>query len=105
MEWIFLAGGVVTEVAATCALRLASAGRTRWYGLVVAGYVTAFVMLTLALDAGMALGVAYGIWSAVGVALTAVASRVLFDEPLTLTMASGILLIAAGVFMIELGAA
>ncbi len=69
----------------------------------VTGYVVSFVLLSLALDAGMGIGVAYGIWTAVGVALTAVLSKLLFDEPLTRTMASASPLIAAGVVLLELG--
>ncbi|MFI6700214.1 hypothetical protein ACIBJC_14765 [Streptomyces sp. NPDC050509] len=53
----------------------------------------------------MGLGVAYGIGAASGVALTAMASRVLFDEPLTKVMGGGIGLIIVGVLKIELGAA
>ena len=53
----------------------------------------------------MGIGVAYGIWTAVGVALTAVLSRCLFDEPLTRTMLLGIGLIATGVVLLELGSA
>lgn len=108
MTWVYLVVGIVTEVLATCALRVAATAtperRRWWYGVVVAGYLVAFVMLTLSLQAGLALGVAYGIWAAAGVALTAVASRVLFGEPLNLTMAGGIALIAAGVLLMELGA-
>ncbi|MCW2088227.1 UNVERIFIED_ORG: multidrug transporter EmrE-like cation transporter [Rhodococcus erythropolis] len=63
-----------------------------------------FRFLTLALDAGLTIGVAYGIWTACGVALTAIASRILFREPLTRLMMVGIGLIAAGVLLIELGA-
>ena len=54
---------------------------------------------------GLALGVAYGIWAAAGVALTAVASRFLFAEPLTRRMLAGIGLIVVGVLLVELGAA
>src|SRR3954452_2766928 len=104
MEWLCLAGAILTEVGATLALRVAAAGRRRWYVAVVAGYVVSFVLLSLALDAGLGIGVAYGIWTALGVALTAVLSKVLFDEPLTRTMVLGILLIAAGVVLLELGA-
>ena len=75
----------------------------RWYGLVMAGYLGAFAMLTLALKEGLGLGVAYGIWSAGGVAVTAMASRLLFGEPLTRTMVDGIVLIMAGVLLVELG--
>lgn len=104
MAWVFLIGAVVCEVCATLCLRLAAAGRRRWFIGVVIGYVIAFSLLVNALARGMALGVAYGIWAAAGVALTAVLSRILFKEPLTRVMALGILLIAAGVLLVELGA-
>jgi len=50
---------------------------------------------------GMPVGIAYGIWSACGVALIAVVARFLFQEPLTWVMALGIALIVAGVLTIE----
>jgi small multidrug resistance pump len=103
MEWLYLAVAILVEVVATLALRVAAAGRRTWYVGVVAGYVASFVLLSLALGEGLGIGVAYGIWTAVGVALTALASRLLFDEPLTRTMTLGIALIAAGVVLLELG--
>ncbi|MFJ8719587.1 DMT family transporter [Streptomyces violaceus] len=106
MTWIFLIGAILTEVAATLCLRMASQdGGKKWFLGVAAGYLAAFVCLTLALDGGLALGVAYGIWAASGVALTAIASRILFHEPLTKIMGAGIGLIVIGVLCIELGAA
>ena len=53
----------------------------------------------------MPLGVAYGVWSAGGVAVTAIASRLFFNEPLTRTMMAGIALIMAGVLLVEIGSA
>jgi small multidrug resistance pump len=70
----------------------------------VRGVVAAFVLLTLTLKQGMGIGVAYGIWAAFGVALTAVASKAFFSEPLTGVMIAGIALIIAGVLLVELGA-
>ena len=102
-EWLYLAGAIVIEVGSTLALRVASAGHRGWYLGVVPGYVASFVLLSLALHEGMGIGVAYGIWTAVGVALTAALSKALFAEPLTRTMTLGILLIAAGVVLLELG--
>jgi small multidrug resistance pump len=64
----------------------------------------AFTFLTLTLQQGMALGVAYGIWAAAGVALTAVASRIFFKETITAVMMVGLGLIIGGVLLIELGA-
>lgn len=103
MAWIFLCGAISFEIAGTLALRAATDGSRRWYVAVGIGYVSAFVFLTLVLNAGLGLGVAYGIWAAAGVALTAVASKFLFKEPLTGIMAAGIALIAGGVLLIELG--
>ena len=108
MEWLFLAGAIVTEVAATLSLRVASTTKTSpygWYTIVGVGYLAAFTFLSLSLGAGMPLGVAYGIWSAVGVALTAIFSRVFFKESLTGLMVLGIILIIGGVLLIELGSA
>lgn len=106
MAWFFLVVAILTEVSATLSLRMASrpGGSRRWFAAVGAGYLIAFTMLALALRDGMALGVAYGVWAAAGVALTAVSSHVLFREPLTRVMLLGIVLIAAGVLLIELGA-
>ncbi|MFC7329103.1 DMT family transporter [Marinactinospora rubrisoli] len=107
MSWLFLAAAICCEVAATLALRMGSrpGGRPAWFAAVAAGYLAAFGLLTLALRAGMGIGVAYGIWVACGVALAALASRVLFREPLTRVMGLGIALIAGGVLLIELGGA
>lgn len=104
MSWLLLIGAIVSEAAATMALR-ASDGlrRRRWIPLVAAGYVVAFALLGQALAAGMALSVAYGIWAACGVALTALGARVLFGERLTPKMVVGIVLIAVGVLLVEIG--
>jgi small multidrug resistance pump len=88
---------------ATISLKLATDGRRRWYAVVAVGYVTAFSMLGGALALGLPIGVAYGIWAATGVALTAILGRVLFRDPLTRTMLAGIVLIIGGVLLIELG--
>ncbi|ADX74592.1 cation/cationic drug transporter [Pseudarthrobacter phenanthrenivorans Sphe3] len=105
MMWLLLAGAIITEVTATLLLRVASTGKRRWYVPVAVGYVLAFTLLTLTLDQGMSLGVAYGIWAAAGVALTAVGSRVFFKETITPVMMLGLGLIIGGVLLIELGAA
>ena len=105
IAYLSLAGAVVCEVVATLCLRMASTGRRIWYAPVAVGYLIAFVMLSITLNEGLGLGVAYGIWAASGVALTAVASKFLFKEPFTWVMALGIALIIGGVLLVELGAA
>ncbi|MFH5212260.1 DMT family transporter [Antrihabitans sp. NCIMB 15449] len=103
MAWLYLIGAIVSEVGGTLSLRAAVSGRKAWYVVVGVGYLVAFALLSLALGEGLALGVAYGIWAAVGVALTAVLSKFIFKEPFTVLMAAGIALIAGGVLLVELG--
>jgi small multidrug resistance pump len=85
MMWLLLTAATVSEVSATLCLRVASQGRSLCYIAVGIGYLLAFTLLSLTLDQGMNLGVAYGTWAAAGVALTAVASRIFFKEHLTLS--------------------
>lgn len=103
MAWVLLAIAIVTEVGATISLKLATDGKKVFFVPVVAGYLIAFSLLAVALTLGLPIGVAYGIWAATGVALTAILGRVLFREPLTGLMLGGIALIIAGVFLVELG--
>ena len=103
MAWVLLSIAILCEVAATISLKLATDGRRRWYVAVGIGYVVAFSLLGAALSLGLPIGVAYGVWAATGVALTAVLGRVLFGDPLTWLMGAGIVCIIAGVFLIELG--
>ena len=103
MAWLLLTGSILAEVTATLSLRASIDGRRAWLAVVAVGYLAAFTLLSLTLQHGVGIGVAYGIWTALGVALTAVGSRVLFDEPLTRLMVAGIVLIAAGVLLVELG--
>ena len=102
MSWLALFGGIVIEVFATLALRASDGFRKRqWIAPVLLGYVCSFSLVWLALHLGMPVGIAYGVWSACGVALVAVLARLLFGEPLTPLMLVGITLIIAGVLTIE----
>ena len=101
-KWLFLGGAIVSEVTGSLSLK-AGLEHPAWYALMVAGFAGAFVFLSLVLRAGLPLGVAYGIWGALGVALTALFSALLFGEPLTPVMGAGLALIIGGVLCIELG--
>lgn len=101
-RWLLLAGAILTEVTASLSLK-AALDAPVFYALVAAGYLAAFVFLALVLRAGMPLGVAYGIWGASGVALTAALSALLFGEPLTALMTVGIVVVVGGVLLVELG--
>ncbi|MGJ0204135.1 SMR family transporter [Leucobacter sp. gxy201] len=102
--YLALGGAIGVEVAATLALRHSDGFRKRrWIAPVIAGYVLSYALLFVSLSHGMPLGVAYGIWAACGVALTALLARKLFEEPLTLLMGIGIALMISGVVLVELG--
>ena len=101
--WPALGGAIISEVSATLALRQAL-NQPGFYVVVGSGYALAFILLSLTLRAGMPLGVAYGLWGALGVALTAVLSMLVFGEPITVLVALGIALIMVGVLLVEIGA-
>ena len=97
-----LAVAIVSEVMATLALR-AALDHPAWFVVVGVGYVAAFMLLSAVLAAGMTVGVAYGVWAATGVALTAVLAALVFHDPLTPRMGLGIALVIGGVLLVELG--
>lgn len=101
-KWALLCGAIATEVAATLSLR-ASQDHSAWLLAVVCGYLAAFALLTMVLRAGIPVGVAYGIWGALGTAGTAGLAAVIFGDPFTWPIVAGIGLIIAGVLLIELG--
>ncbi|TYL49886.1 QacE family quaternary ammonium compound efflux SMR transporter [Nocardioides sp. BGMRC 2183] len=100
--WLLLAAAIASEVTATLALK-GALDHAALYAVVVVGYVAAFGLLALTLRAGMRLGVAYGIWGALGAAGTAALAAVVFSEPLTVAMVVGIGLVMVGVVMVESG--
>jgi small multidrug resistance pump len=106
MPWLFLAGAILSEVVATTFLKL-SEGFTKLAPsiIVVVGYIAAFGLLSQALTRGMTIGVAYGVWAAVGVALVAIVGAAFLGESMTWVQVGGIALVIAGVLALELGAA
>ncbi len=102
MGYLYLAVAILAEVVATSALKAAE-GFTRPLPslLVVAGYGTAFYFLSLVLRT-LPVGVAYAIWSGVGVALIAVIGWVFYRQALDAGAIAGIALIVAGVLVIQL---
>jgi small multidrug resistance pump len=101
-SWALLLAAIVCEVTATLSLK-GALDHSWLYIIVVTGYLGAFVLLTAVLKAGMPLGVAYGIWAALGVGCTALLSAALFGEPLTTVMGVGLMLIIGGILLVELG--
>ncbi|GAA4556818.1 multidrug efflux SMR transporter [Pseudonocardia xishanensis] len=104
--WFWLAGAILAEVTGTVALRFSEGFSRLWPSVVVVlGYGTAFFSLSQALARGVPIGVAYGIWAAVGVALIALIGALFLSEPLSWVQVGGIVLVIAGVLALELGRA
>ena len=99
---LILVLAIVSEVVGTVALK-ASEGFARIgpIALVVVGYGLSFYFLALALKQ-IPLGVAYAIWSGLGTAGAVVAGMLLWRESLSLAGAAGIVLIIAGVILLNL---
>lgn len=100
--WVALAVAIALEVSASLSLSAAQTAPA-FFAVVVVGYVGSLSLLGVVLRAGMPVGVAYGIWGACGVLLTAVSASVLFGDPLTPLMLAGMGLVIIGVLTIELG--
>ncbi|AXT46273.1 MULTISPECIES: DMT family transporter [Chromobacterium] len=100
--WLFLAVAIVSEVIATSSLK-ASEGFTRLGPslLTGAGYLLAFYMLSLTLRQ-IPVGVAYALWSGVGIVLVSIVGWVLYGQKLDAPAMIGMGLIVAGVLVMNL---
>jgi len=102
MHYLYLTLAIVLEVLATTLLGK-SEGFTKWLFAVgsLLSYGVCFYFLSLALK-NIPLGVAYAIWSGVGIVLTAIVSVLVFKSKIDLPFVLGAVLIIAGVVVINL---
>ena len=102
--WLWLTAAILAEVAGTLCMRAADGFRRPWWLVpVVAGYAVAFVCLAMSLSAGMPIGVAYGLWTAIGIVLVALGARMIWGERITPRMLVGMAVIIVGVVLVETG--
>ncbi|HEX9839614.1 MAG TPA: multidrug efflux SMR transporter [Anaerolineales bacterium] len=97
---LFLA--ILSEVIATTALKL-SDGFTKLIPSVVVliGYGTSFYLLSMSLKV-IPIGLAYAIWSGVGIVLTVIAGILIWREALDWARVVGIFFIILGILVINL---
>ena len=102
MSYLYLAGAILFEVAATSFLK-ASDGMTRAVPtiLTLVGYGIAFYFLSLTLRT-VPVGVAYAIWSGVGIVLISLIGVFWFRQTPDFPAIAGMLLIIAGVAVLYL---
>lgn len=102
MSYLYLSIAIVAEVIGTSALK-ASEGFTRLGPslITILGYAAAFYFLSLTLKT-IPVGIAYAIWSGVGIVLISLLGYALFRQTLDLPAIVGMALIIAGVAVINL---
>ena len=100
--WLLLGLAIASEVTATASLK-ASEGFTKLVPsiVVLAGYSAAFYFLSLTLE-DIPIGVAYAVWSGVGVAAITLISVFYMDQKIDLAGVVGISLIIIGVIVLRL---
>ena len=101
-KWIFLTLAIISEVIGTSFLK-STEGFTKLLPsiIVLAGYCAAFYFLSLTLDS-IPIGMAYAIWSGVGIAAITVVSVVFFEQKLDFAAVIGMGLIIAGGVVLSL---
>ncbi|WP_404402682.1 DMT family transporter [Pelagibacterium halotolerans] len=102
MIYLYLLIAIVCEVIGTTALKAAEGFTRPLPSLVVAiGYAGAFFFLSLTLKT-LPVGIAYAIWSGLGVVLIALAGWALYGQTLDPPAIIGMTLIIAGVLVLNL---
>lgn len=100
--YVYLGIAIASEVTATSALRAANGYTNFWPSLVViGGYLLAFIMLGQVVKT-VPVGVAYAIWSGLGIVGTAIIAYFLYGQKLDLPALVGMGLILAGALVIQL---
>jgi small multidrug resistance pump len=102
MHYLYLAVAIVSEVIGTTALQ-ASNGFSRPLPslIVVVGYGIAFYGLSIAIKT-IPVGLAYAIWSGVGIVLISAIGVIWLRQHLDLAAVLGLALIIAGVIVVNL---
>lgn len=100
--WIALGVAILAEIAGTSALK-ASDGMTRLWpsAIVVVGYLVAFWCMSIAIRT-IPMGVAYAVWSGVGIVLITAIGWALYGQKLDAPALAGLGLIVAGVAVVNL---
>ena len=103
MVYLTLGGAILAEVLGTTAMKYSDGFSKLWPSVITAlGYLVAFALLAQTLKS-MAVGTAYAIWAGVGTAAIAAIGIVFIGESVTAAKIIGIVLVIAGVVVLNLG--
>ena len=101
-SYILLSIAIISEVTATMLLKASNGWQNWWFGITslvlysLAGFVLALVLKS------MSVGLAYAIWSGVGIAFVCILSALFWQQKFDGYALAGVLLIAAGTLLISL---
>jgi small multidrug resistance pump len=101
VHWLYLSIAILAEVVGTTFLKLSDGFTRLWPSLAVAaGYGVSFVFLSLTLRT-MPVGIAYAVWSGIGVTAITLIGWLEFDQVLDGPALGGIALIVTGVVVLN----
>ena len=101
-QWLFLSVAIISEVVATSDLKASNGFTQLWPSLlVIAGYAIAFFFLSLTLRT-MPVGIAYAIWSGIGIVLVTLIGWFVFEQSLDIPAIIGLALIITGVVVLQI---
>ena len=101
MSYLYLAVAIFAEVIATSALKASDEfSKLVPSVIVVVGYGVAFYCLSMVLKT-IPVGVAYAVWSGLGIVLISIVGLVMFGQKLDLAAIVGMLLIVSGVVVMN----
>jgi small multidrug resistance pump len=105
MAYVTLACAIVSEILATTSMKYSDGFSRLWPSLGTAlGYLLAFGLLAQTLKS-MSVGTAYAIWSGAGTAVIAAIGMVFLGESTSALKILGVLLVIAGVVVLNLDGA
>ncbi|AXK33018.1 QacE family quaternary ammonium compound efflux SMR transporter [Streptomyces armeniacus] len=105
MVYVMLGSAILAEILGTTSMKYSEGFTRLWPSLGTAvGYIVAFVLLAQTLKT-MSVGTAYAIWSGAGTAAVAAIGMVFIGEAVTVAKILGLLLVIAGVVVLNLGGA
>ncbi|WP_063732184.1 DMT family transporter [Streptomyces sp. RTd22] len=105
MGYLTLSGAILAEVLATTSMKYSDGFSKLWPSVATAlGYGIAFVLLAQTLKT-VSVGTAYAIWAGAGTAVIAAIGMVFLGEAVTAARVIGVLLVIAGVVVLNLGGA
>ncbi|WP_043263826.1 multidrug efflux SMR transporter [Streptomyces sp. CT34] len=105
MVYLTLAGAILSEILATTAMKYSDGFSKLWPSVgTTLGYLVAFALLAQTLKS-MSVGTTYAIWSGAGTAVVAAIGMVFLGESTSPLRILGVLLVIAGVVVLNLDGA